>query len=252
MKGGRAIQMTATNLHKFLGVPRYVTSPVEREKRVGVATGLAWTEGGGDVLTVEVAIVPGQGELKLTGKLGEVMRESAQAALSYARLRAQLLGLERNFYKEIDVHVHLPEGAIPKDGPSAGITMAVALISGLTGVPTADDLAMTGEITLRGTVLPVGGLGEKIVAARRHGILRVLVPKGNEKDLVEIHKEARRGLEIIPVSTMDDVLGYAMTRPVLKELSAGVEVVAEPGTPVTVPVAPPPIEPPPVSDVYPH
>jgi ATP-dependent Lon protease len=247
----RAIEVQPGNLNRYLGVPRFTVSAIEREKRVGVATGLAWTEGGGDVLTVEVAIVPGKGELKLTGKLGEVMRESAQAALSYARSRAQFLGLERSFYKEMDLHVHLPEGAIPKDGPSAGITIAVALISGLTGISTADDLAMTGEITLRGTVLPVGGLAEKIVAARRHGIRRVLVPKGNEKDLVEIHKEARRGIELIPVSTMDEVLEYAMTRPVFKEQaespkSTG-ETVPEIQTP-TAPGAPPPPSP----DVYAH
>jgi ATP-dependent Lon protease len=239
---GRRLHVTPKTLPRFLGVPRFVDSPVEHEKRVGVATGLAWTEGGGDVLTVEVAIVPGKGELKLTGKLGEVMRESAQAALSYARSRAQLLGLDKNFYKEIDIHVHLPEGAIPKDGPSAGITMAVALISGLTGVPTTDDLAMTGEITLRGTVLAVGGLGEKIVAARRHGIRRVLVPKANEKDLVEVHKEAKRGIELIPVGTMDEVLGYAMVRPVLKGPEEAKPVGAPP---------PPPVEPP-APDVYAH
>ncbi len=210
----RPVRVTVANLNRFLGVPRFVSSDIERENRAGVATGLAWTEVGGEVLTVEVTVLPGKGDVKLTGKLGEVMRESAQAALSYARSRAQVLGLDRSFYKDIDLHVHLPEGAIPKDGPSAGITIAVAFISALTGVPTAADLAMTGEITLRGRVLPVGGLAEKIVAARRHGLKRVLVPKGNEKDLVEIHKEARRGLEIIPVSTMDEVVELAMERPV--------------------------------------
>jgi ATP-dependent Lon protease len=235
------IRITASNLNKYLGVPRFVTSDIERENRLGIATGLAWTESGGDVLTVEVAAVSGKGELKLTGKLGEVMRESAQAAFSYARSRAQVLGLDRDFYKEIDLHVHLPEGAIPKDGPSAGITIAVAMISALTGILTADDLAMTGEITLRGRVLAVGGLAEKIVAARRHGILRVLVPKANEKDLIEIHKEARRGLEIIPVSTMDEVIERAMIEPVFKEAPADA---------ATASVEPPPDPPP--ADIYAH
>ncbi len=265
-KSRRTARISVSGLARYLGVPRFTTSPIEREKRVGVATGLAWTEAGGDVLTVEVAIVPGKGELRLTGKLGEVMRESAQAALSYARSRAQFLGLDRSFYKEVDVHVHLPEGAIPKDGPSAGITIAVALISGLTGVPTADDLAMTGEITLRGNVLPVGGLAEKIVAARRQGIRRVLMPKGNEKDLVDIHKEARRGLDIIPVASMDEVLEHAMARPVLKEpvIESAVTAVPELELPAGAPAPPsmpsitpppaalPPIAPPAANDVYPH
>jgi ATP-dependent Lon protease len=245
----RTLRVTPANLHRFLGVPRFVTSDIERENRTGIATGLAWTEVGGEVLTVEVTVVPGKGELKLTGKLGEVMRESAQAALSYARARAQVLGIDRNFYKEIDLHVHLPEGAIPKDGPSAGITIAVALISALTGIPTAADLAMTGEITLRGRVLPVGGLAEKIVAARRHGLLRILVPKANEKDLVEIHKEARRGLEIVPVSTMDEVLELALVNPVFKaadETAAAVAVPVVEPAPVEKPKAVPP------GDVYAH
>ncbi len=224
----RSVRVTPANLARYLGVPRFVTSDIERENRVGVANGLAWTEVGGEVLTVEVTVVPGKGDVKLTGKLGEVMRESAQAALSYARARAQALGIDRNFHKEIDIHVHLPEGAIPKDGPSAGITIAVALISALTGVATTADLAMTGEITLRGRVLPVGGLAEKIVAAKRHGLARILVPKANEKDLAEIHKAARRGLEILPVSMMDEVLELAMAAPVFR--TAG-EDEARPGAP---------------------
>jgi ATP-dependent Lon protease len=173
-----------------------------------------------------------------------VMRETAQAALSYARSRATRLGIEKNFYKEIDLHVHLPEGAIPKDGPSAGITIAVALISALTGVPTASDLAMTGEITLRGQVLPIGGLAEKIVAARRQGIERVLVPKGNQKDLVEVPKEAKRGLTILSVATMDEVLEHAMVGPVWKPAP---EAVGE-GTPPAVETPTPPPSP----DLYAH
>jgi ATP-dependent Lon protease len=242
------LRLTPSNLSKYLGVPRFVASGVDRENRQGVATGLAWTEAGGEVLTVEVAVLPGKGELRLTGKLGEVMRESAQAALSYARSRATRLGIDKNFYKEIDLHVHLPEGAIPKDGPSAGITIAVALISALTGVPTANDLAMTGEITLRGQVLPIGGLAEKIVAARRQGIERVLVPKGNEKDLVEVPKEAKRGLKIVAVGNMDQVLEHAMSAPVLKPppAEAAAEPAAEtPPKPIETPAPPPP-------DVYAH
>ena len=210
------LQVTARNLRQILGAPRYVAPMIERHHRVGIATGLAWTEAGGEVLTVEVAVVPGKGELKLTGKLGEVMRESGMAALSYARARAGLLGLERDFYSAIDIHLHLPEGAIPKDGPSAGITMAVAMISALTGVATCDDLAMTGEITLRGAVLPIGGLNEKVVAARQHGITRLLIPEGNTKDLPEVPREALRGIEIITVASMDEVLRHAFVEPVVK------------------------------------
>jgi ATP-dependent Lon protease len=175
-----------------------------------VATGLAWTEVGGDVLTIEVSVLPGKGELLLTGKLGEVMRESGQAALSYARARGSRLGLERGFYKDIDIHVHVPEGAIPKDGPSAGIAMAVALISALTEVPTRSDVALTGEITLRGTVLPVGGILEKAVAAKRAGVTTIILSKGNAKDLTELPRDLRRGLRFATVDNMDEVLELAL------------------------------------------
>ncbi len=246
---GRPLRIAPAQLPRYLGVPRFISSDIERENRVGIATGLAWTEVGGEVLTVEVTVVPGKGELKLTGKLGEVMRESAQAAFSYARARAQILGIDRNFYKEIDLHVHLPEGAIPKDGPSAGITIAVALISALTGIATRADLAMTGEITLRGRVLPVGGLAEKIVAARRLGVTRILVPKANEKDLVEIHKEAKRGLEILPVATMDEVLDLAMVKSPFA--AAGEGESARPAPEEAAPaVETPPAVPP--GDIYAH
>jgi ATP-dependent Lon protease len=203
-----------------------------------VATGLAWTDSGGDVLTVEVSVVPGSGALLLTGKLGETMRESGQAALSYTRARATSLGLDKNFYKEIDVHVHLPEGAIPKDGPSAGITMATALVSALTGVPTRDDVAMTGEITLLGNVLPIGGLNEKVVAAIRAGVKEVILPKLNEKDLKELPETVRHGVKFRLVETMDEVLQIAMNPPpvVAPEIAAsdlgaveGDEPPAEPG-----------------------
>jgi ATP-dependent Lon protease len=208
----RAVTMTPANLHRFLGPPRFLDTVVERVSRIGVANGLAWTETGGDLLTIEVSILPGKGELLLTGKLGEVMRESGQAALSYIRQRAAQLGLEKWFYRDIDIHVHVPEGAMPKDGPSAGITMATALVSALTGVPTRADVAMTGEITLRGTVMPIGGLNEKAVAARRAGIQTVIVPRGNEKDLAELPAEVRHSLKIIPVDNMDQVLDHALDR----------------------------------------
>jgi ATP-dependent Lon protease len=205
-------------LQKFLGPARFLDSPIERHARIGIANGLAWTEVGGELLTIEVQVLPGKGELMLTGKLGEVMRESGQAAMSYARARYAALGLEKGFYREIDVHVHVPEGAIPKDGPSAGITMAVALVSALTGVPTRADVGMTGEITLRGTVLPIGGLNEKAVAARRAGITTLLIPRANEKDLPEIPEDVRRELTFIPVETMDEVLEHALDRaPALPE-----------------------------------
>jgi ATP-dependent Lon protease len=206
---GRAT-VTARNLSRFLGPPRFLDVAVERKNRVGVATGLAWTETGGDVLTVEVTVLPGKGELILTGKLGEVMRESAQAALSYARARAAKLGLDKWFYRDIDIHVHVPEGAMPKDGPSAGITMAAALVSALTGIPTRPEVALTGEITLRGTVLPIGGLNEKAVAARRAGVTTVVIPKGNEKDLSELPPDVRTELAFVTAETMDEVLEHAL------------------------------------------
>jgi ATP-dependent Lon protease len=213
----KRFSVTPALLGKLLGPRRWLDSSVERVSRVGVANGLAWTETGGELLTIEVSILPGKGELVLTGKLGDVMRESGQAAMSYARSRAAQLGLDRWFHREIDVHVHVPEGGTPKDGPSAGITMAVALVSALTGQPTRADVAMTGEITLRGSVLPIGGLNEKAVAARRAGIRTVLVPKGNAKDLSEIPEAVRADLEFVEVETMDEVLEHAFERPAAPE-----------------------------------
>ncbi len=206
----RVFRLTEAQASRYLGVPKFLESQIERRSRVGVATGLAWTEAGGDVLNVEVSVLPGSGGLLLTGKLGETMRESGQAALSYTRSRATALGLDKKFYKDIDVHVHLPEGAIPKDGPSAGITMATALVSALTGVPTRDDVAMTGEITLLGNVLPIGGLNEKVVAAKRAGVNTIIIPKQNEKDLKELPDFVREGLEFKMVATMDEVLEFAL------------------------------------------
>jgi ATP-dependent Lon protease len=209
----RRVMVTPRLLPRLLGPQRHLEQAVERRARVGIATGLAWTETGGDLLTIEVSILPGKGELLLTGKLGEVMRESGQAAMTVARARAAQLGLDRWFHKDIDVHVHVPEGAIPKDGPSAGITIATALVSALTQVPTRADVAMTGEITLRGNVLPIGGLVEKAVAARRAGARIVLIPRGNEKDLVEVPEEVRDSLTFIPVDTIDEVLEHALDKP---------------------------------------
>ena len=221
-----SVSVTEAVLHKWIGPTRFLDTVVEQHARIGVANGLAWTETGGDLLTIEVSILPGKGELQLTGKLGDVMRESGQAALSYARSRAAQLGLDKWFYRDIDIHVHVPEGAMPKDGPSAGITMATALVSALTGVPTRADIAMTGEITLRGSVLPIGGLNEKAVAARRAGIKTILLPRANEKDLVEIPEEVRASVEFVLVDSMDQVLERALDHPP----AAGAQP-AEPGEP---------------------
>jgi ATP-dependent Lon protease len=206
----RAIR--ADDLRELLGPPPYLPPELDRTTdRTGMANGLAWTAAGGEVLDVEVAAVPGSGELRLTGTLGEVMKESAVAALTYARSRARRLGLDPQFYRDIDLHVHIPEGATPKDGPSAGITMAVALISALTGIPSRPDVALTGEITLRGRVLAVGGVKEKAVAALRHGIRRMVLPAANMPDLELLPAEVREALEFVPVETMDDVLEAALT-----------------------------------------
>ena len=206
---------------KYLGVPRYTYGVKEDENRVGMVTGLAWTEVGGELLTIETAILPGQGKLTVTGQLGEVMRESSQAALSYVRSRWRELALEKDFYHKLDIHIHVPEGAIPKDGPSAGITMATALASALTGREVDRDLAMTGEITLRGRVLAIGGLKEKLLAAKRAGISKVLIPAENEKNLEEVPAGILKALRVIPVSHMDQVLeeslGLAVPLPALGE-----------------------------------
>jgi ATP-dependent Lon protease len=194
----------------YLGAPRFKFGQAPGEDAIGLVTGLAWTEVGGELLNIEVVALPGKGKLTVTGKLGEVMQESAQAAMTYVRSRGELLGFARDFYQHLDLHIHVPEGAIPKDGPSAGITMACALTSALTRRPVRRDIAMTGEITLRGTVLPIGGLKEKLLAAGRGGIRTVLIPKENEKDLAEVPAEIKAGLTIHPVSHMDEVLGFAL------------------------------------------
>ncbi|HEY8498925.1 MAG TPA: endopeptidase La [Limnochordales bacterium] len=205
------VRITAAGLHRWLGPPRFHDSHTEGEDRVGLALGLAYTEWGGDLLAIEVAVVPGRGKLWLTGKLGEVMRESAQASYSYVRSRAPQLGIDPSFYERVDIHVHVPEGAIPKDGPSAGITMAVALISALSGRPVRRDVAMTGEITLRGRVLPVGGLKEKVLAAHRYGIRHLIIPADNLRDLEEVPASVRRQLHVHAVAHMDEVLRLAFS-----------------------------------------
>jgi ATP-dependent Lon protease len=204
------VKVGSRTLAKFIGPPQFRYGKIEEKDEIGVATGLAWTEAGGDLLAIEVALMPGKGKLTITGKLGDVMQESAHAAMTYIRSRAKDMGLEKDFYQNIDIHIHVPEGAIPKDGPSAGIAMATAIASVLTKLPVRKDVAMTGEITLRGKVLPIGGVKEKILAANRGGIAKVLIPKENEKDLKDIPKQVMKKLEVVLVEHMDEVLGQAL------------------------------------------
>ncbi|HSW36429.1 MAG TPA: endopeptidase La [Candidatus Limnocylindrales bacterium] len=207
------IKLTRQNLQQYLGVPRYRYGSAEKENEIGVATGLAWTESGGDLLFIEVTLMKGKGKMILTGQLGEVMQESAKAALSYIRSRAESLGLDETFYEDLDIHVHVPEGAIPKDGPSAGIAMATAMISALTKTPVRKDVAMTGEITLRGRVLPVGGVKEKMLAAHRAGIKYILLPAENRRDLSDIPHNVRRKIEVKLIEYLDEVLDTALVKP---------------------------------------
>jgi ATP-dependent Lon protease len=202
--------VTCANLHLYLGIPKYLPELEQESHEVGVATGLAWTQAGGEVLYVEASTMKGKGDLILTGQLGEVMQESAKAALTYARSNAKALGIDDDFYQNIDIHIHVPAGAIPKDGPSAGVTMLTALASTLSGRPVNRDVAMTGEITLRGRVLPVGGLKEKALAALRADVRKVIIPEKNKKDLVEIPSNIRRKLVFLPVSHVDDILRFAL------------------------------------------
>jgi ATP-dependent Lon protease len=208
-----SVVVTDENLNDFLGVRRYRYGVGEEEDQVGAVTGLAWTEVGGELLTIEAVTVPGKGQIKTTGKLGEVMQESIQAAMSFVKARAPAYGVKPSIFARKDIHVHLPEGAVPKDGPSAGIGMVTAMISTLTGIPVRRDVAMTGEVTLRGRVLPIGGLKEKLLAALRGGITTVLIPQENEKDLVDIPASVKDLIEIVPVSHVDEVLARAMTQP---------------------------------------
>jgi ATP-dependent Lon protease len=206
----KGVTVTPKSLDKFLGVRRFRYGKAEEADHIGQVTGLAWTEVGGELLTIESAIVPGKGKLIHTGQLGEVMQESIQAAMTVVRSRAQVLGLDQDFYQKNDVHIHVPEGATPKDGPSAGIGMCTALVSALTRIPVRSDVAMTGEITLRGEVLPIGGLKEKLLAAHRGGITTVLIPDENTKDLAEIPANIKEKLEIKAVKWIDEVLQVAM------------------------------------------
>jgi len=208
----KKVAITRKNLQKFSGVPRFRYGETEAEDMVGVVTGLAWTEVGGEILTIESVLLPGKGGIKQTGKLGDVMQESVQAAYSYIRSRAIQFGIKPPFFDKRDIHVHVPEGATPKDGPSAGIAMATSIVSAITGIPIRRDIAMTGEITLRGRVLPIGGLKEKLLAALRAGITTVIIPKDNEKDLIEIPDNVKKGLTIIAVSHVDEVIDKALSR----------------------------------------
>jgi ATP-dependent Lon protease len=210
MKKGERVAVTRRNLEKYAGVRRFRFGEAESEDMVGITTGLAWTEVGGELLTIEAVTLPGKGRVTATGKLGDVMKESVQAAESFVKSRSYAFGIKPTLFEKKDIHVHVPEGATPKDGPSAGVAMVTSIVSVLTGIPVKRDIAMTGEITLRGRVLPIGGLKEKLLAALRGGLKTVLIPKENEKDLAEIPDNVKRGLKIIPVGTVDELLGQAL------------------------------------------
>jgi ATP-dependent Lon protease len=213
LKGKKHVTVTAKNIHDFLGVRKYTYGEIEKKNLVGVTTGLAYTEVGGDLLSIEALLLYGKGgDIKITGKLGEVMKESVQAALSYIRARAVDYGIKPSVFKHKDMHIHVPEGATPKDGPSAGIAMCTSMVSALTGIPVRRDIAMTGEVTLRGRVLPIGGLKEKLLAALRGGVKTVLIPKENVKDLEEIPDVVKKGMKIIPVESVDEVLKHALSK----------------------------------------
>jgi ATP-dependent Lon protease len=207
------LEVTPSNVNDYLGIIKYRDFFAEKKNEIGLTTGLAWTEVGGEVLSTEATLMQGKGRLTLTGKLGDVMQESAQAGMSYVRSRSHLFGLPKDFYRHLDIHVHVPEGAIPKDGPSAGITLCTSIVSALTRIPVRCDLAMTGEITLRGKVLPIGGVKEKLLAAHRLGLRTVILPKDNEKDLADIPPEIQAQMSIHFVESMDDVLQLALEHP---------------------------------------
>ena len=213
MKNLKSVNVNKRNLGKYAGVKKYMYGEAEKEDLVGITTGLAYTEVGGDLLLIEAVTLPGKGKITITGKLGDVMQESAQAAFSYVRSRAIEFGITPPMYQNKDIHIHVPEGATPKDGPSAGIAMCTTIVSALTGIPVKKNVAMTGEVTLRGRVLAIGGLKEKLLAALRGGITTVLIPEENVKDLEEIPDNVKRGIELIPVSTVDEVLKHALTKP---------------------------------------
>ena len=228
----KKVAVSVKNLEKFAGVKKFRYGETEAEDMVGVVTGLAWTEVGGEILTIESVLLPGKGNIKQTGKLGDVMQESVSAALSYVRSRSIKFGIKPTLFEKRDIHVHVPEGATPKDGPSAGVAMATSLVSVLTGIPVRRDIAMTGEITLRGRVLPIGGLKEKLLAALRSGITTVFIPKENEKDLAEIPDNVKKGLKIIPVGDVDEVIAQALAR---RPIAIEWEEPPEPGAAVVQP-----------------
>jgi len=224
--------VSSRNLNKYLGVKRFRYGLAEERDQIGHVTGLAWTEAGGDLLTIEGTVMKGKGKLMLTGQIGDVMQESVQAAMTVVRSRAEMLDIDSDFYQKHDVHIHVPEGAIPKDGPSAGIGMCIALVSALTGIPVRAAVAMTGEITLRGEVLPIGGLKEKLLAAHRGGIKTVLIPEENIRDLVEIPKNIKQHIEIKPVKWVDEVFQAALQRmpdPVLENASSDEKMIENKG-----------------------
>jgi ATP-dependent Lon protease len=239
VKAAKKVNVTSKNLDKYLGVYRYDYGVAAKENQVGQVTGLAWTSVGGELLTIEAVLLAGKGKTITTGKLGDVMQESVQAAMSVVRSRAKRLGIAEDFYEKKDIHIHLPEGATPKDGPSAGIGLTTALVSVLTGIPARADVAMTGEITLRGEVLPIGGLKEKLLAAHRGGIKTVLIPEANVKDLVDIPENIKNHLQIHPVKWIDQVLELAletMPQPLEEKPVEVAAVVAEVVTDEKLPV----------------
>jgi ATP-dependent Lon protease len=215
MKGTTKVKISPKNLEKYAGVRRFRFGEAELEDLVGITTGLAWTEVGGELLQIEAVLVPGRGRMSVTGKLGDVMQESVQAANAYVRSRAHMFGIKSNIFEKRDIHIHVPEGATPKDGPSAGVAMVTSIVSALTGIAVRKEVAMTGEISLRGRVMPIGGLKEKLLAALRGGLKTVLIPKENERDLPEIPDNVKKGLEIVPVSTVDEVLARALVKPLV-------------------------------------
>src|SRR5947199_621102 len=232
-----SITVEANNVGDYIGVPKFRYGEVEDQDQVGVVTGLAWTDVGGELLTIEAAMMPGKGKMTVTGNLRDVMKESISAAASYVRMRAIAFGIEPPSFDKKDIHVHVPEGATPKDGPSAGVAMVTAIVSVMTGIPVRRDVAMTGEITLRGRVLPIGGLKEKLLAASRGGMKTVLIPEENGKDLVELNESSKKGVELIPVSRMDEALVRALVRkpePITWD--------EETAKPVEAPVTEPPVE----------
>jgi len=217
----KAVRVTSRGLERYLGSKKFLYDKANEKDEVGIARGLAWTPVGGDTLSIEVNLMPGDGTVELTGQLGDVMKESARIARSYVRSIAEMIGIECDFHKKYDMHIHVPEGAIPKDGPSAGITLAAAMISALTGIPVRRNVAMTGEITLRGRVLPIGGLKEKVLAAHRAGIDTILLPVENTKDIDEIPENVREKIRLIPVSAMDQVIREALVRFPKKDKNLG-------------------------------